>query len=264
MNETLTTLQEYLEKLGIEPYIASVYLSLHTNGPQSISQLARDTNIERTRIYRLLDKIHESNLIEVENKYKSKLLRAAPLSNLQVLFSKKEQELDQLQQELPKIENILSKNRSVTEKTRIEFYHGSDGTKQMLWNETRAKGQIVSILRENIQTKTAEKFFERWVKLCNERQLKFRSVVSDEFIQSQKNWYSDHSNEKLKYWKGRYISRKSFPINHSIVIYDDVACFFSWTENEIYGIEIHNQDIADTQRQFFEVIWAKSSALPTE
>lgn len=264
MNKSLQEIQDYFEKLGIGADLASLYFSLHTHGPQTISQLARSSGIERTRIYRLLDSMQASALIEVETKYKSKILRAASITNLEVVFSKKEQDLAHMQRELPRIENLLIGNKVPAEATRIEFYHGPDGAKQMLWNETKAKGDIVAILYENIQIKTAEKFFERWVDRCNQRELKFRSVVSDEFVQSQIYWYANHSNERLKNWQGRYISQDNFPIQHSTIIYDNVTAFLSWNDDEIYGIEIHNREIANTQRRFFEILWQQAVALPPE
>jgi hypothetical protein len=46
-----------------------------------------------------------------------------------------------------------------------------------------------------------------------------------------------------------------FPITHSTVIYGDVTAYFNWKDGEIFGIEIYNQQIADAQRQFFEMLW---------
>jgi sugar-specific transcriptional regulator TrmB len=264
MDNQLSEIRSYFEKLGVSTEIADLYFALHKHGPQTISQLARTAQVERTQIYRLLDAMQHSALITVETKYKSKVLRAAPITNLQIHFSKKEQALAQLQQELPRIEHILMGNKLSTPGTRIEFYHGSDGAKQMLWNETKAKGQVTAILYENIQVRTAEKFFARWVRRCNERQLHFRSVVSDEFIASQLYWYAHHSNERLEHWQGRYISQDNFPIQHSTIIYDDVTAFLSWTDDQIYGIEIHSPEIANTQRRFFEILWSRAVALPKE
>lgn len=89
MSQDTLVLREYFSKLGLEPEIAELYLALHTYGPQSISELSRRSKVERTRIYRLIDVLAEANLIEVETHYKRSILRAAPVSNLQILLSKK-------------------------------------------------------------------------------------------------------------------------------------------------------------------------------
>ncbi len=259
MSYRLDSIRDYFHRLGLEAEVADIYFSLYTLGPQTISALARSTSVERTRIYRLLDTLQKNALVEIEERHKSKLLKAVPLSNLHILFSNKEQELLQLQKELPRVEQILEQNVAASSGTKVQFYHGSDGAKQMLWNETNAKSEVVAILHDNIQIMSAEKFFERWVARANERNLHFRGVVSDNFIQSQQIWYETHVNERLKNWSERYIKSDLYEINHSTTVYDNVVTYSSWKDDEIYGIEIYNQEIADGQRKFFEMLWEQAT-----
>lgn len=80
----------YFAKLGFESEIADIYLALHTYGAQTISELSRNSKVERTRIYRLIDRLMESNLIELETRYKRGAIKAAPIANLNILISQKE------------------------------------------------------------------------------------------------------------------------------------------------------------------------------
>ena len=245
----------YFAKLGFEPEVANIYLALYTHGPQSISELSRNSKVERTRIYRLIDTLLESNLIEVESHYKRGIIKAAPIANLHILISKKEQELKSLQDELELIQQVLARNSLSSPATRVQFYNGPEGNKQMFWNETKAKTEVLAILFENMQTKTNSVFFERWATACNEKQIHFRGLVGDEFMASQEKWYATHTNERLKYWDQRQMPKDLFAITHSMTIYDNVVAYFNWKDGEIFGIEIYNKDIANTQRQFFEMLW---------
>ncbi|MEK7153681.1 MAG: helix-turn-helix domain-containing protein, partial [Patescibacteria group bacterium] len=101
-------IRTYFGKLGLEPEIADIYLALHANGSQTISELSRTSGVERTRIYRLLDKLMDTNLIEVESHYKRGIIKPAPIANLNILISKREQELKSLQDELELIEQVLA------------------------------------------------------------------------------------------------------------------------------------------------------------
>jgi sugar-specific transcriptional regulator TrmB len=76
MNEQ-TAVQTYFAKLGLEKEVADIYLSLYSNGPQNITELSRTSGVERTRIYRLIDTLLSSNLIEVESHYKNRTINAA-------------------------------------------------------------------------------------------------------------------------------------------------------------------------------------------
>lgn len=261
MSGATQAIRAYFFKLGLSSEIADIYLTLHAHGRQTISELSRNSGIERTRVYRLLDELSSNNLIEVETHYKRSILSAAPISNLQILLAKKEQELHDLHSGLHDLQHALSGHAVNSPTTRIQAYRGVDGIKQMLWNQTRSKGENLSILYENMQKLTNLTFFERWVRQTDSRGIKARSVISDNFVKSQQDWYKKHTNERMSNWEGRYVPNGVFPITHSTVIHDDVTAYYNWKDGEIFGIEIYNQEIADAQRQFFEMLWSQGIAI---
>ena len=261
MASNSSVVHAYFAKLGLEPELADVYLALHAHGPQSLLQLARNAKVERTRLYRLLDALIDSQLLEIETHYKRKMYKAAPLNNLQVVLSRKEQELQDLQADLQLLQATFQTQPAAGAQTRIQLYRGPEGMKQMFWNQTKTQTENLSVLFENMQNRTNLAFFERWVKQCNQQQLRFRSLVSDHFLLTQQNWYQEHDNEKLQHWKGRHIPNNIFPITHSTVTYNDVVAYYNWQGGEIFGIEIYNQEIADAQRHVFEMLWRQSSPI---
>ena len=257
MQSDTQAIRAYFFKLGLSLEIADIYLALYAYGEQTISELARHSGVERTRIYRLMEELEANNLIEIEAEYKRKIIRAAPVSNFQILLTKREQDLRELYRGLSDLQDKLTQSSLRSEVTKVQAYRGEDGLKQMFWNQTRGKTENLSILYENMQVRTKLTFFERWVQLCNERKMKFRSIIGDNFIKTQQHWYKEHSNERLANWEPRYVPSGIFPITHSTVIYDDVTSYYNWKDGEVFGIEIHNQQIADAQRQFFEMLWAQ-------
>jgi hypothetical protein len=253
--------RSYLKKLGLEPSVADVYLALHAYGPQSISQLSRSSGVERTRIYRLLDLMQEATIIEVEIHNKRSVVKAADIGNLQSLLSKREQELRSLEKELHQLENSFSRSTISSNQTKVHFYPGLDGNKQMFWNQTHATTEVLSILYQHMQNKTNNAFFERWVRKCNEQDLRFRALVSQDFIKTQRTWFATYDSERLKHWRSRYIDRQIFPISHSVVTYDDVVAYYNWKNGEIFCIEVHNQEIANSQRVVFDLLWKQSAPI---
>lgn len=256
MPNDITPMHNYFAKLGLEPEVADLYLTLHAYGPQSLLQLARNARMERTRVYRLIDSLSDAGLLEIETHYKRKIYKAAPITNLQVLLSKKEQDIRALNSELQGLHAELSQTLH-SPLSHVQFYKASDGLKQMFWNQTRANGETISILYENMQNRTNSAFFERWVERCNQRNLQFRSLIGDHFIGTQQQWYAGHSNERLRDWSARYIPANVFPITHSMVCYDDVVAYYNWQGGEVFGIELYNQEIADAQRNLFEMLWSQ-------
>lgn len=255
MSGDTQAIRAYFFKLGLSSEIADIYLALYAHGEQTISELARHSGVERTRIYRLMEELEATNLIEVKEEYKRKMIRAAPVSNLQILLTKKEQDLRDLYHGLGDLQETLSKTGHASEATKVQAYRGLDGVKQMFWNQTRAKTDILSILYENMQSRTKLSFFERWMETLNERHVRSRSIIGDNFVKTQQEWYRKNNNERLANWEGRYVSSDIFPITHTTTIYNDVVSYFNWKDGEIFGVEIYNQQIANAQRQFFEMLW---------
>jgi sugar-specific transcriptional regulator TrmB len=259
MNNDIKLLASYFKRLGIDEKGAFLYLALQQYGPQTISQLARSSGVERIQIYRLLDGLQDSGVIEIETKYKRSILHAAPLTKLQVLLTKREQELKDLQQDFVRLSEQLQTRSMHARTTRVQFYEGMDGIKQMLWGQTKTKTENLAILYDNMQNKTNAAFFERWVQKCNERNVKFRGIIGDHFIKTQQAWYEKHSNERLKNWQGRYISDTMFPLELSVVVYNDTVLQYNWNSDRIFGIETQDPAIARMQRQFFEVLWQQAA-----
>ena len=261
MANNIEPLRSYLAHLGLSPKIAEIYHALQAYGPQTISELARTSGVERIQIYRLLDELKASGLVEIEVQYKRSVLHAAPITTLQILLAKREQELKDLQQEYSSLTAALSTQTMESATTRVQFYEGMDGIKQLLWNQTKARGENLAILYDNIQHKTNLSFFERWAHRCNERGMHFRSIIGDHFIQTQQDWYAEHANERLEHWQARYVTDSTFSIPYTVATYDDVVVHYNWNDERMFGIEIHNPAVAQVQRQFFELLWRSGTVV---
>lgn len=261
MSDTAKIVRSYFKRLGLRPEMAAIYLALQAHGPQTLSELARNSGVERIQIYRIMDDLKSSGLIEVEERYKRSLLHAAPISNVQLLLVKKEQELKELQQGYQTLTEQFKGLSAASKTTRVHFYQGTDGLKQMLWNQIKGKGVNRAILHNIIQGRVEPTFFERWAHACNDRHLSFKGIVGDHFIHAKHSWYMRHHHERLRYWEARYVSETTFQIPHSTVTYDDIVLHFSVKDEQVYGIEIHNPEIALVQRQLFDILWKQAAPI---
>lgn len=255
-------IRTYFSKLGLEPEIAELYLALHSHGPQTISELSRNARVERTRIYRLIDKLLASNLIEVETHYKRGIIKAAPIANLHILINEKEQELKSLQDELGLIEQVLARNTLSSPTTRVQFYHGPEGIRQMQWNLFRSQGEILTIMHRPMQTITGSKFFERWAENWNAGSYTDRLICDSTFLEESNTWHDAHPGSGVKAHDLRLLPASVMELTFGQDIYNDVVAFYNWHDNEVFGVELYNAEIANAQKVFFETLWAE--AMPTE
>ena len=254
-------IRRYFATLGLDTDIADIYATLHQRGAQTLSELARNSGVERTKIYRMLDELKATGLVEVETQYKRDILRAAPISNIEVYLSSKEQQLRNARASFSAIEQLLLSGNPSAAGTKVQFYRGPEGLKQMNWNETKATTEILAMLNKNMQIGSKSAFFERWVRKINENGITSRGLINDQFIASQQKWYSKRSNERMQNWQARHVPSQLFAITHGMVIYNNVVAYQDWRGGEIFGIEIHNQMIANTQRSFFEMLWAQATPI---
>lgn len=252
------SIRRYFKKLGFEEEIAAIYQALSIHGAQTISELARTSHVERTRIYRLTDTLLSSGLVEVETEYKRSIYKAAPIMNVQIILAKKEQELRELQSGLDELTHLLKKSTAAEEGTHVQFYSGADGARQFFWNETKAEDEMLCMLNDVMQLRTGNRFFERWIKRCNERNIRFRGIVNDHFMNELEGWNRTHQNERLEYWNSRILKSDIFPLTHSTVVYDSVTAHYSWSTEEVFALEIYNKEIADSQRRYFELLWSEA------
>ena len=239
----MTAVRTYFAKLGFEPEIADLYLALHANGPQTISELSRSAHVERTRIYRLIDKLMASNLIEIETHYKRGIVKAAPISNLHILITQKEQEVKNLQDELELIEQVLGRNSLSNPATRVQFYHGVSGIRQMQWNQVTSKTDCLSIIDEPINDVLGKAFTTRWAGALRQNNVHLRMIESPHFVEVIQKWYKrENVPELVPNHESRIIAPKVFRVVHNMDIWENVVAYYNWKDGEIYGIELYNKD----------------------
>lgn len=260
MDQARLTIRNYFGKLGLETELADLYMALHSHGPQSISELSRSSKVERTRIYRLIDKLLESNLIEMESRSKRGVIKAAPISNLRILINQREEALRNLQDELGLIEQTLARNSLSSPAARVQFYYGPEGVRQMLWNELSTKTEILAYTNRILEEATGKAFMGRWTEEAATRKLQCRQLVDENFRLSRQAGIRSGiaAEQEVISIQRSVLAKEIFEIHHVCRIYDMVTAYYHWEGDDVFGIEIHNRGITDSQRQFFELLWQRT------
>jgi sugar-specific transcriptional regulator TrmB len=253
-----TAIRNYFAKLGFETEVADIYLALHAHGPQNISELSRNSGVERTRIYRLIDTLMDSGLVEVESHFKRGVIKAAPITNLNLLIGRKEQELKSLQDELGLIEQVLARNSLSNPAARIQFYRGPEGIRQMQLNLLHSKSAIIqSIMHRPIHDVTGGAFYKSWTEKWDQEGRERRILHNKHFIKLNDQWNAKNQDIEPNNYETRTISPAS-PVKFDTDIYDDIVAYYNWHEGEVFGFEVYNKDIADFQRVSFDMLWAQA------
>ncbi|MDD3647376.1 MAG: helix-turn-helix domain-containing protein [Candidatus Dojkabacteria bacterium] len=253
MNEK--KLSKFLLDLGLDRFEVKIYLVLVKRGALTILEIARESKVDRSKVYRRLEEMKKIGVVEEIIDEKKKLAQAVGVERLEMLLKDKEAQMIRLKEEFPSVKAFLSANIGLNDpQTRVLFYRGKRGTRQMIWNVLRLKGEGVGYTYGIMGKYVGKKFVERWGKEFRRRRLSFRHIFSDHYLENlakegiKGSWGSD-------FFQGRYVPQKLLDITHQVDIYNDVVAFYGWHKDDVFGIEIYNKQVVKFQRQLFEIIW---------
>lgn len=73
--------------------------------------------------------------------------------------------------------------------------------------------------------------------------------------QNSKQATTPLGHEYTNVYEHRAIDPKIIDIKHDTYIYGDVFAYYYHYQGELFGVEIHNAEIAKTEKQMFEILW---------
>lgn len=228
-------LSEVLKELGFEDREAKIYLLLLKEGDLAALQLARLSQIDRTTIYDILEKLSNKGIVSVYLENKTKKFKALTPEKLLVYFKEKYSSLERI---IPELNKITSYEK---DKTTCELFTGKEGLKSVLKD-------LISI-RKDYKVIGIKKEYEEILGYFNEQGvLKF-----DEFNVKEKAIVEKGTEfKKLKKGDYKYIDEKLSPV--TTLIYNDTVVFFLWTE-PYFAFRIINKTFRKAQEEYFGLLW---------
>ena len=239
----------YLEQLGLVHEQAELYIFLLSSGPSTVLEMSRGLKTGRTKLYPMLEDLADKQLIHIHERHYGTTYEAQDVTALDFLVSEREQKADSLRKSLPATESIL-KSFTLSSPTacRIVEYRGIDGLKQMNFNLTKAEKEFrvfeLAGLDKHLGKHFAEKMRARVVE---------RGIVSYDLTNRRERLQEPGS--ELRNAKMRYIDPEVFAIEFETYVYDTVVGLISYDNDDIFGVEIYNQKLANQQRAIFDTLW---------
>lgn len=252
MNEQI--IKEQLIRFNLLETEVELYLYLLKNGPKTPLELSRETNINRTKIYRLIELLLNKKLIEQYSSERGLKIKAASPQNLQLLILGEEEKIKNNKDIFPSLVQSLSSLPSVVhEQFEIVHYQGTEGLKQMLWNELRTK-EILVFGYGNTNQFTGKKFADKFREEMVSRKIKLREIGNSlEYKQKDQSFYNSAIGWEKAY-QYKQIPDSLLKIRHHLIIYNSTFAIINWKDAKT-GIEVINKPLADMQRQNFWHFW---------
>lgn len=252
-DSTNKQLIQALAKFGLDDIEAIIYLHLHANGPQTPLSLSREISINRTRIYRYLEKLQNKKLIEISGEPRGKKLVAASPANLGLLVQEEETRVAAQKEALPQLfKDLEALPVAVQKEFMVRHYKGAEGIKQILWNQLAANGEILAFSYKNKNDMVGKSFAEKLRENQVEKKITLYEIENE--TDQGDYWYTNVANWG-KYYQSRFIDPKTLAIKQYIAVFNNTVSIANWINEEFVGIEIENAIFANTERQFFWKFW---------
>lgn len=255
MSEQTDNLIFLLKPYGLTSEESIIYLYLLESNTSSALKISRQIHLSRTKVYRLLDKLIQKQLVTQEYNQSGFKFKANHPSVLNQLITQKETEVSTLKQSLYQTVNLLEKQINLNHpQSQILYYQGQDGLSQVNWNLLNTKKEFLSY-----EVDTADAY------LPHHEAEKLRQALIDKNITSRtlmnKKIPSNFSQiSKLDIFQEiRFVSPKILTIKSDIFIYNDIFTICHYLDNkDIFCLEIKNQFLVDMQKQIFENLWSQT------
>lgn len=260
-NANADKIVEFVQKLGFPTEAARAYQALLIRGPLTLSELSREAGVERTALYRQVGTWVAQGLLEELLAYKSHRYGAAEMAHLAKRIAEEKRRVEELEQRVPEMEKMVGELVG-KQKTQVRYYRGIEGIKQIMWNETKAKGELLGYTYRNMEEIAGIGFFKQWVAQIEKNKIISRDLRSDEFIASTKRPGYERIHIDQSAW--RYLPDSVMKLSHNLDIYNNVVAIYYWEENDVFGVEIENEKMATTQRSIWQTLWtiAENYKLP--
>ena len=260
MDADPSPLYVYMEKLGLEAEVGVLYAALVKQGPSSALQLAKQTGISRTQVYRHLESLEHYGLASAEQLTYGTLYRALPLENLEGTFAARETELKGLRRELSSMTQLLQTMAgSAGPKATVQHYYGMAGLKQVNWNLTKADKEFRVFEVAHLDVHLDKTFARR----CRERYIE-RGLISYDLTNDDRVTAAQLEPFTPGHSFFRHLDPEILAINFEVFIYNDLITLVDYSKEQQMALEIHHPSLHAMMRQLYDAMWAIATPMEIE
>ena len=241
-----------LEQAGLAGNEIKVYLALLNLGSAGAGEITKKSGVNRTNVYDALERLIEKGLVSYVIKANRKYFESTPPDNIITHLTKQEQEIQNKKQLLTSLLPEIEKRRKLSHQPQeATIYQGKKGFKSLAEDVLKTKQELLAFGAEGKFYQTFPHYAKHW----HTRREKLKvpvKIIYNEKIRKTK--------EKLKraFMKQKYTSTlEDTPA--TTWIYGDKVAIVVWAE-QITITLIRSQQLAQTYRQFFNLLWQNSKS----
>lgn len=245
----MPNLNEELRNIGLEEDEAAVYAACLELGPASVLEMARKTKLNRTTLYGVVERLGEKQLITKSVTGKRILYVAEPPEKLALMLKNRLAKLDDLLPEL------LSLSRNGVYKPKIKYVEGIEGIKNVYRDSLLSKETtivaFVGVERLTAKSQVLHGFWENEYRLGRKKNGVHGRVIIPDNAEGQAFKAKDATHDR----ESRLVPASTYNFEGEVLLYDNVVCFISYTQDEEFALTLESKAIAKTLKMIWQIVW---------
>ncbi len=239
-------LSQLLAVVGMDDKHSELYLTGLRIGTAPASDYAKGTGFNRITTYTMLETLVKAGHFTMVRKRRAKWY--APILP-DLLMREAQKQTEALKKALPELRALSSTN---FRKPHVRYFEGWEGVKHVYDDTLTAHTELLNYANSTIIRKNWPEYDTEYVAERVKRGIKLRGIAPDDATGKRV-----HGEDKEYLREIRLVSQKQFDFKNEIKIYDNKVATISFGEDEkaVFGIIIESKEVADTQRQIFEMAW---------
>jgi sugar-specific transcriptional regulator TrmB len=212
-------------------------------GASVASDIALKAKMNRVTCYDILKKLIQKGFIST---YTQKKVRFFSATDPDILKSSYRQKYINFKSALPDLRRLHGK----TPHPRVRYYEGIEAIKKIYLDTLTAKTEILNYADSKSIREHWPTYDKDYVKARVKKNIHLRGIAPlDEYGKA----VVEKNKESCR--QIRLVKSGEFPFSNEINIYDNKVAIISFGKDEVLGMLIESQEIADTQRAIFRMAW---------
>jgi len=232
-----------LEKFGLTPNEARVYITLLRIGRSSAGKLAKEAMMDRSSCYETLKRLLSKGLVNYSIQENKKIFQCVHPSRFIEIIKEKKEDIEQV---LPE---MIAAYKEKEEESNVRLYKGYKGLKAVFQDILRIAKE-----KENLVIDSSGRFMEKmpWYAEYYIKELEKRNIKIRQLVRTKKNLHPSKTTTIRMF----STTLKESPVTTNI--YGDRIAIILWTDPP-EAIVIKNEKAAKAYRDYFELLWNHSS-----
>ncbi len=235
-----------LRSVGMDAKQAALYLAGLKIGSAPASEYAKTTGMNRITVYTLLEAaVHQGHFTKVR---RSRAKWYAPVA-ADFLLLEAQKNANALKKALPELKSLAG---SDVRKPTVRYFEGWEGVRHVYEDTLTATTDLLNYANSTVVRRHWPDYDREYVDERVKHGIRLRGIAPDDATGRRVHGQDEEYLREI-----RLVSQKEFDFKNEIKIYDDKVAIVSFGEDEMsmFGVIIEGKEVAETQRQIFEMAW---------